>query len=278
MRSKRAKERKVKIEEIFEDFKNNGPFAAVSPGKKMSPSFIQENFSFSRSPLGFCQVLGARRCASRVERRHCSMLAVVGEEGGGSRPMFPRGSVGSRRGNAAVSRSSGPLVPRVAGRSTLEHAAMTKLSAEEKDASAFCKRDVGDGIVAVRSAFGARRGVVEVGMHLRLQVLWILAILSRVHHLLIRLVGHHAHACHTLMLCFLLLLVHLLPHLLHVVLHLHLLLLGCACMLMAHSCMMHVPIRGRTRLGRVPRGGGAPKVGFPVWPKICTLSQRWRQV
>ena len=37
-------------------------------------------------------------------------------------------------------------------------------------------------------------------------------------------------------------------------------------------------IRGRTRVGlRVPRGGGAPKVGFPVRPKICVLSQRWRQ-
>ena len=28
---------------------------------------------------------------------------------------------------------------------------------------------------------------------------------------------------------------------------------------------------------QVPRGGGAPKVGFPVQPKICVLSQRWRQ-
>ena len=38
--------------------------------------------------------------------------------------------------------------------------------------------------------------------------------------------------------------------------------------------MMHV-IRGRTRLGhRVPREGGAPKVGFPVRPKICAMSQR----
>ena len=161
VRSKRAKERKVKIEESFKDLKNNGPFAAVSPGKKMSPSFKQENFSFSRSPLGFCQVRGARRCASRVERRHCSLLAVVGEEGGGSRPMFPRGSVGSLRGNAAVSRSTGPLVSRIARRSSLEHAAITKLSAEEKDASAFCQRDVGDGIVAGRSAFGARGGSGE---------------------------------------------------------------------------------------------------------------------
>ena len=30
-------------------------------------------------------------------------------------------------------------------------------------------------------------------------------------------------------------------------------------------------------VGRVPRGGGVPKVGFPVRPKICGLSQRWRQ-
>ena len=34
----------------------------------------------------------------------------------------------------------------------------------------------------------------------------------------------------------------------------------------------------RTRVGlRVPREGGVPKVGFPVRPKICALSQRWRQ-
>ena len=82
------------------------------------------------------------------------MLAVVGGSVGHSVCV----GESSRRGNAADSRSSGPLVPRAARRSTLEHAAMTKLSAEEKDASAFCKRDVGDGIVAVRSAFGARRG------------------------------------------------------------------------------------------------------------------------
>ena len=131
----------------------------------MSPSFKQEIFSFSRSPLGFCQVLGARRCASRVERRHCSMLAVVGKEGGGTRPMSPRGSVGhsacvgesSRRGNAAGSRSSGPWVPRAARCANLDHAAMTKLSAEEKDAFAFSNRHLGDGIVAVRSTLGARR-------------------------------------------------------------------------------------------------------------------------
>ena len=30
-------------------------------------------------------------------------------------------------------------------------------------------------------------------------------------------------------------------------------------------------------MGRVPRGGRVPKVGFPVRPKICALSQRWRQ-
>ena len=161
VRSKRAKGRKVKIEESFKDFKNNGPFAAVTPGKKMSPSFKQEDFSFSRSPLGFCQDRGARRCASRVERRHCSLLAVVGEEGGGSRPMFPRGSVGSRRDIAAVSRSTGPLVSRIARRSSLEHAAISKLSADEKDASVFCQRDVGDGIFAGRSAFGARGGSGE---------------------------------------------------------------------------------------------------------------------
>ena len=30
-------------------------------------------------------------------------------------------------------------------------------------------------------------------------------------------------------------------------------------------------------VGRVPRAGGVPKLGFPVRPKICALSQRWRQ-
>ena len=36
--------------------------------------------------------------------------------------------------------------------------------------------------------------------------------------------------------------------------------------------------RGRTRVGyRVPRAQGGSKVGFPVRPKICVLSQRWRQ-
>ena len=48
-------------------------------------------------------------------------------------------------------------------------------------------------------------------------------------------------------------------------------------MRMPQPCTVH-RIRGRTRVGlRVPRGGGAPKVGFPVRPKICVLSQRWRQ-
>ena len=48
-------------------------------------------------------------------------------------------------------------------------------------------------------------------------------------------------------------------------------------MRMPQPCTVH-SIRGRTRVGlRVPRGGGAPKVGFPVRPKMCVLSQRWRQ-
>ena len=56
-----------------------------------------------------------------------------------------------------------------------------------------------------------------------------------------------------------------------------------ACLILLVSCLCRGPpvtactIRGRTRLGRVPREGGAPKVGFPVRPKICVLSQRWRQ-
>ena len=66
----------------------------------------------------------------------------------------------------------------------------------------------------------------------------------------------------------LLLLPHL-PFLLRLLLLLH--------MRAPHPCMMHT-IRGRTRVGfRVPREGGAPKGGFPVRPKICVLSQRWRQ-
>ena len=71
----------------------------------------------------------------------------------------------------------------------------------------------------------------------------------------IRLVRHP----NTLMRCLLLLLVHLLPPLLLVVLHLPLL-LGCACMMMAHWCMMHVPIRGRTRPAIY---GGSVQVHFP---------------
>ena len=66
----------------------------------------------------------------------------------------------------------------------------------------------------------------------------------------------HVHAC---LLC---------PVYLHVFApFLHLLL----CLLLLHMraphpCMMHT-IRGRTRVGlKVPRGGGAPKVGFPVRP------------
>ena len=44
-----------------------------------------------------------------------------------------------------------------------------------------------------------------------------------------------------------------------------------------HPCMLHT-IRGRTR-GRVkgPTGRRSTKGGVPVRPKICALSQRWRQ-
>ena len=48
-------------------------------------------------------------------------------------------------------------------------------------------------------------------------------------------------------------------------------------MRMPQPCTVHI-LRGRTRVGfRVPRERGAPMVGFPAWPKICVLSQRWRQ-
>ena len=89
---------------------------------------------------------------------------------------------------------------------------------------------------------------------------------------------------HVTLLCLLplLLLLHL-PFLLRLLLHvfalvLHLLL----CLLLLHMRMLRSStvhtIRGRTRLGhRVPRAQGGSKVGFPVPPKICVLSQRWRQ-
>ena len=57
---KRAKVMKAKLEESYKGVKKDGPFAPVSPGKKMSPSFKKEMFSFSRSPLGFSQVPDAR--------------------------------------------------------------------------------------------------------------------------------------------------------------------------------------------------------------------------
>ena len=94
---------------------------------------------------------------------------------------------------------------------------------------------------------------------------------SRIH-----VVRRPMHVSHFLMRCLLLLLVHLLPPLPFALLA-HLLLLVCACMMMTHPCMLHT-IRVRTRVGfRVPREGGVPKVGFPDRPKICVLSQRWRQ-
>ena len=75
-----------------------------------------------------------------------------------------------------------------------------------------------------------------------------------------------------------------LPALLLLRLHVFaLVLLSLLCLLLLpmrilRSCMMHVPLRGRTRVGlRVPREGGVPKIGFPVRPKICALSQIWRQ-
>ena len=44
------------------------------------------------------------------------------------------------------------------------------------------------------------------------------------------------------------------------------------------SCLCRSPPTTTwVRAGRVSRGGGVPKVGFPVRPKICSLSQRWRQ-
>ena len=49
----------------------------------------------------------------------------------------------------------------------------------------------------------------------------------------------------------------------------------------AGSTPMHVAHNSWSDTGRVklsvPREGGVPKLGFPVRPKICALSQRWRQ-
>ena len=40
---------------------------------------------------------------------------------------------------------------------------------------------------------------------------------------------------------------------------------------------MHDARNSRCTGGLLPRGGRVPKVGFPVRPKICVLSQWWRQ-
>ena len=74
---------------------------------------------------------------------------------------------------------------------------------------------------------------------------------------------------------------------LHAMMRLHCMIVPCVLVIqvvLVASCLCRGPpatawiIRGRTRVGfRVPREGGAPKVGFPDQPKICALSQRWRQ-
>ena len=79
----------------------------------------------------------------------------------------------------------------------------------------------------------------------------------------------HVHVFLTLLVLVLLLVFALLRHLLRSLLLLH--------MRMRRSCTVRAT-RGRTRLGyRVPREQEGSKVGFPVRPKICVLSQRWRQ-
>ena len=45
----------------------------------------------------------------------------------------------------------------------------------------------------------------------------------------------------------------------------------------ARSTPMHVAHNSDTGRVQGPREGGVPKVGFPLWLKICALSQRWRQ-
>ena len=81
----------------------------------------------------------------------------------------------------------------------------------------------------------------------------------------------------------LVLLLLLVSHLLFQVVHLHrVLLLPCARVPLFHPCTVHgiqlfLVVMTRMFVARVPRAGGGSMVGVPVRPKICVLSQRWRQ-
>ena len=57
VRPKRAKVMKTKLEESYKGVENEGPFAAVSPGKKMSPSFKRRWVFFLGSLLYFLKSL-----------------------------------------------------------------------------------------------------------------------------------------------------------------------------------------------------------------------------
>ena len=104
----------------------------------------------------------------------------------------------------------------------------------------------------------------------------------------------HVHAW-LLLLCLLVLLLGLLPLLLPLLHGFHARLLQLLLMLQVHVphlCMIvhliqgvlvvcclcaNPPVTIWRCVARVPGAGGVPKVGFPVQPKICVLSQRWRQ-
>ena len=113
------------------------------------------------------------------------------------------------------------------------------------------------------------------------------------HEFMGRLIFHmHVHARLLLLLCLLVLHLGLPLPLLH---GFHVRLLQLLLMLQVHvphlSIIVHLiqgvlvvcclcanpPVTTWRCVARVPRGGRVPKVGFPVRPKICVLSQRWRQ-
>ena len=58
----------------------------------------------------------------------------------------------------------------------------------------------------------------------------------------------------------------------------HVVLVLCLLLLVLHVCLLcELALMLMLLHLHVGCGGGVPKVGFPVQPKICALSQRWRQ-
>ena len=122
----------------------------------------------------------------------------------------------------------------------------------------------GSGALATASENKGIIGLLEVSesdFHLfRIHLILLIHVLGRRH--------LHVHVFLALLVLVLLLVFALLRHLLRSLLLLH--------MRMRRFCTV-LAIRGRTRLGyRVPRAQRGSKVGFPVRPKICVLSQRWQ--